>query len=164
MTEEIIKECKNCDALGIDSEIGVYYCCLSHRQDDLPKEFTCNDFTPNKQLKRLEQKNFELEESLKVFNKPDVKKVLTLYNCGEITRLEQENRELKTYKDVNEDFKKAWNELNEKHKRYRSALEEIKNIVENLSHCKIPHEHCFQEDCSDCILDEIKKVLNDSEC
>ena len=96
----MIKECKNCDALGIDSEIGVYYCCLSHRQDDLPKEFTCNDFTPNKQLKRLEQ----------------------------------ENRELKAYKDINEDFKKAWDELNEKYKQLRSALEEIKSMADKFDY------------------------------
>lgn len=75
MTEEIIKECKNCDALGIDSEIGVYYCCLSHRQDDLPKEFTCNDFTPNKQLKRLEQENKELKETVKDLNQ-------SIQNCN----------------------------------------------------------------------------------
>lgn len=97
MAEEIIKECKNCDALGIDSEIGVYYCCLSHRQDDLPKEFTCDDFTPNKQLL-----------------------------C-----LEQENKALQAYKDINEDFKKAWDELNEKHKRCRSALEEIRKAIKS---------------------------------
>ena len=41
-------------------------------------------------IKRLQAENYELKESLKVFNKPDVKKVLTLYNCGEIERLEQE--------------------------------------------------------------------------
>lgn len=62
MTED--KGCKNCDALGIDSEIGVYYCCLSHRQDDLPKEFICDDYTPNKQLKRLEQENKDLKKQI----------------------------------------------------------------------------------------------------
>jgi hypothetical protein len=46
----------------------------------------------------------------------------------QLKRLEQENKELQAYKDINEDFKKAWDELNEKHKRYRSALEEIRRI------------------------------------
>ena len=45
-----------------------------------------------------------------------------------IKRLEQENKELQAYKDVNEDFKKAWDELNEKYKQLRSALEEIRDI------------------------------------
>ena len=45
-----------------------------------------------------------------------------------IKRLEQENKELKAYKDINEDFKQAWNELNEKDKQLRSALEEIRGI------------------------------------
>ena len=83
-----------------------------------------------------------------------------------IDYLEQENKELLEtltkgcYQNLQHECR-IW-ELKES--KYRSALEEIKNIVENLSHCKIPHEHCFQEDCSDCILNEIKKVLNDSEC
>lgn len=52
----------------------------------------------------------------------------TFIDINTYKRLEQENKELKAYKDVNEDFKKAWDELNEKHKRYRSALEEIREI------------------------------------
>lgn len=79
MTEEIIKECKNCDALGIDSEIGIYYCCLSHRQDDLPKEFTCNDFTPNEQLKRLEQENKQMKSALE-----EIREILNK-ECGVIS-------------------------------------------------------------------------------
>ena len=53
-------------------------------------------------------------------------------NCmyKQLKRLEQENRELKAYKDVNEDFKQAWDELNEKYKQLRSALEEIREIEE----------------------------------
>lgn len=40
--------------------------------------------------------------------------------------LREENRELKAYKDVNEDYKKAWEELNEKYswllKRYSNSI------------------------------------------
>lgn len=46
-----------------------------------------------------------------------------------IERLEQENKNLQAYKDVNEDFKKAWDELNGKYKQLRSALEEIKAMI-----------------------------------
>lgn len=54
-------------------------------------------------------------------------KIETIVNL--IARLEQENKELQAYKDINEDFKKAWDELNEKYKQLRSALEEIKNDI-----------------------------------
>jgi flagellar biosynthesis/type III secretory pathway chaperone len=52
-------------------------------------------------------------------------------NCyyKQLKRLEQENKELEAYKDINEDFKKAWGELNEKYKQLRSALEEIRILA-----------------------------------
>lgn len=43
--------------------------------------------------------------------------------------LEQENKALQAYKDINEDFKQAWYELNEKYKQLRSALEEIRETL-----------------------------------
>lgn len=49
--------------------------------------------------------------------------------------LEQENRELKAYKDVNEDFKKAWDELN---KKYTEVLELAKTNADS-------NEYCLQE-------------------
>lgn len=68
----------------------------------------------------------------------------TCYNCyacegsdcyfKQLKRLEQENRELKAYKDINEDFKKAWDELNEKYKQLRSALEEIKSMTDKFDY------------------------------
>lgn len=55
------------------------------------------------------------------------------YEC----KLEQENAELKAYKDVNEDFKTAWEELaekfltlNGKSYSYYLTLQEIKAIAE----------------------------------
>ena len=47
----------------------------------------------------LKQENYELKESLKVFNRPDIKKVLTLYNVGEIQRLEQDSKQLTQWLD-----------------------------------------------------------------
>jgi predicted RNase H-like nuclease (RuvC/YqgF family) len=67
-----------------------------------------------------------MTEEIIMFNKSDVESLEEA-----IKRLEQENKELKAYKDVNEDFKKAWDELNEKYKQLRSALEEIKKMVTN---------------------------------
>ena len=78
----------------------------------------------------------------------------------QLKRLEQENKELKAYKDVNEDFKKAWDELNEKYKRYRSALEEIREIANDTF-------HCCDDDCGNArtiklVIDKINEVLNDT--
>ena len=69
----------------------------------------------------------------------------------QIEKLEQENRELKAYKDVNEDFKKAWDELNKKYKHLRSALEEI------MEYCNYEHGSVYV------IIDKINEVLNDTQ-
>lgn len=54
---------------------------------------------------------------------------------AKIESLEQENRELKAYKDVNEDFKKAWDELN---KKYTEVLKLAKENADS-------NEYCLQE-------------------
>lgn len=87
----------------------------------------------------------------------------------QLKRLEQENKELKAYKDVNEDFKKAWGELNEKHKQLRSVLEEIKRICkcskepmncDECPQCDDCEELCVNdENLQDIILDTINEVL-----
>ena len=69
----------------------------------------------------------------------------TCYNCyacegsncyyKQLKRLEQENKELKAYKDVNEDFKKAWDELN---KKYTEVLKLAKENADS-------NEYCLQE-------------------
>lgn len=79
-------------------------------------------------VKRLEQERNDLQDRL-----------LTLADTYQETRntckrLEQENKALQAYKDINEDFKKAWDELNEKYKQLRSALEEIKSMVDNFDY------------------------------
>lgn len=50
----------------------------------------------------------------------------------ECKRLEQENKELKAYKDVNEDFKKAWDELN---KKYIEVLKLAKLNADSNEYC-----------------------------
>ena len=54
---------------------------------------------------------------------------------AKILRWEQENKELKAYKDVNEDFKKAWDELN---KKYTEVLKLAKENADS-------NEYCLQE-------------------
>ena len=46
-----------------------------------------------------------------------------------INELEAENAELKAYKDVNEDFKNAWEELKTENKKLKQCLQEIKEIL-----------------------------------
>lgn len=43
-----------------------------------------------------------------------------------IAELAQENAELKAYKDVNEDFKTAWEELKAENERLREEIKEVK--------------------------------------
>lgn len=152
MTEEIMKECKNCDALGIDSDIGVYYCCLSHRQDDLPKEFTCEYFIPNKQLLLLEQENKELKEE----NKQHIKEKQILH----------ERLYCYAYEKGCHLVCKQQNCLLKNSYVYRSALEEIREIAENAKEGRYTTK---SEDYTEgmhtigCyVLNEINEVLNES--
>lgn len=140
MTEEIIKECKNCDALGIDSEIGVYYCCLSHRQDDLPKEFICDDYTPNKQLIRLEQENKKLKKDVQLF------KCLDTFGESECHC---------ACRCLGNEF---CEDADKKINKYRSALEEIQKIIR--ADCKMCTAECDCDD--DCTRHKIKNRINEA--
>jgi hypothetical protein len=103
-----------------------------------------------------EKENCNFQENYNVFGIDD-KPCCYLYHkyCDEIDncylkkckRLEQENKALQAYKDINEDFKKAWGELNEKYKQLYSALEEISGLAS---------PHCTQ--CSQ-IINIINEVL-----
>ena len=88
----------------------------------------------------LKQENFELKESLKVFNRPDVNRVLTLYKVGDIDllekkcdSLEQENKKLK---EKSKQYRE-WLDRAESGERdeidignnYRKALEEIRDLI-----------------------------------
>jgi hypothetical protein len=158
MTEEIIIDGVNVAGCGAYKD--------KHCKDKTSIMFCdtnlCSNY-PNcyyKQLKRLEQKNFELEESLKVFNKPDVKKVLTLYNCGEIARLEQENERLKEEKEKYKPFyelgakctqlNEVADSLNNLNSKYKSALEEIKDLLSRDKY----YEGIYKD-----VLNKINEVL-----
>lgn len=52
--------------------------------------------------------------------------------ADKISELEQENAELKAYKDVNEDFKTAWEELKAENERLREEVETRDNLVEHF--------------------------------
>ena len=107
-----------------------------------------------KQLKRLQAENFELKESLKVFQRPDITKILTLYKVGDIELLEQkcdrlqvENDNLKDDIDKQQLYVDSLEQENERLKeekggmqilidnyialteKYHQALKEIRNII-----------------------------------
>lgn len=87
--------------------------CICRKSIDTPYNFCKhNPDCHYKQLKRLE---FELK-----ITKAD-------YEASE-----QENKELKAYKNVNEDFKKAWDELN---KKYTEVLNLAKLNADSNEYC-----------------------------
>lgn len=100
------------------------------------------------ELIELEQENFALTQE-------------SQQKSQTICELEQENKELKAYKDVNEDFKKAWDELNGKYKQLRSVLEEIRVIADDTF--KVCDDDCGNSRKIKLILDKIEEVLNHSE-
>ena len=78
-----------------------------------------------------------------------------------IKRLEQENAELKAYKDVNEDFKTAWEELKaendrlkaRKDKYYQQTLDDeiqINELLHTLQEIKTIAERAFAVCDDDC--------------
>lgn len=94
-------------------------------------------------IERLEQENKLLTQQLD----ENCLRVSTL--ATENIKLEQENKTLQAYKDINEDFKHAWYELNEKYKQLRSALEEIREVI----------YYCGHKDIVDKVLPRINEVL-----
>ena len=138
----------------------------------------CKD-NPNcyyKQLKRLEQENFELKESLKCFQKPEVVKVLTDWRTGELDNLKAENETLKSQLDFEVQKKEVLETENEQLKalcdtyrtcyqakhsdikgllfKYKQTLQEIKEIAkDNII-------GCFSNKCdlADKILEKITKA------
>ena len=92
------------------------------------------------ELKQKKDKYYQqtLDDEIQINNLlEEIQQIKQDRNVENITRLslenrclEQENKELKAYKDINEDFKQAWYELNEKYKQLRSTLEEINKIAE----------------------------------
>jgi len=84
-----------------------------------------------------------------------------LYHKEQLKRLEQENKALQAYKDINEDLKKAWDELNEKYKQLRSVLEEINKITEPRFVNGLNEEADLCNLAMDRIQNKINEVLND---
>jgi len=59
---EEIRYCNNCSNLGLDFKARKFYCSLSHRPDELPEVLSCNEFSTNCYIKRLQEENKELKE------------------------------------------------------------------------------------------------------
>ncbi|MCR5266761.1 MAG: hypothetical protein K6E29_09265 [Cyanobacteria bacterium RUI128] len=101
---------------------------------------------------RLQAENFELKESLKVFQRPDITKILTLYKVGDIELLEQkcdklqaENEQLKARLRPLEDsyFKglssiqiaelaKKSIRITAENRKLEDALQEIRELIKKL--------------------------------
>ena len=180
MTEEIIidgvnvagcgyfcetdKECSIC-GMGTDGEDTFCRDCkdnsncyykqlkrLEEKYNTLVNKF----FNSETDKTRLKQENFELKESLKVFNRPDVNRVLTLYKVGDIDllekkcdRLEQENKELL----------EARNHFMGVNLKYFNALEEIRDYLYTLTTVDndFPNTETYLR-----INDKIEEVLNEN--
>jgi chromosome segregation ATPase len=80
-------------------------------------------------IEKLEQENKELKDNNNHLQ------VIIDDGRAENKRFREENRELKAYKDVNENFKKAWDELN---KKYTEVLKLAKENADS-------NEYCLQE-------------------
>ncbi len=161
MTEEIIVDGVNvwsCKHYDLENN----YCDQSYLGEDgllkntkNPKRCEQSSNCYYKQLKRLEQENKSLYEEKNCLHKiidrllensgyskdvasaedfEDVYEDMQIKR-NELIELEQEKKELKAYKDVNEDFKKAWDELNRKY------TEVLKLAKENAD----SYEFCMQE-------------------
>lgn len=170
MTEEIIINC-----------VDVSECCFyNNGKCDNPNGMACNCINNAvcyfKELKRLEQERDELKKTVENQKleyeelQCDLSEVENTCGCyqSENAELKQENKELK---EVKEQLKK-WNDENlkrqddmqlwidlaeEQRKKYRSVLEEIKEIV---------NEPCIEdEDCetcdSNCMCKEILTKINE---
>ena len=59
---EEIRYCNNCSNLGLDFETGKFYCSLSNRKDELPEILSCENFSSNCYINRLQEENKELEK------------------------------------------------------------------------------------------------------
>lgn len=74
----------------------------------------------------------------------------------QLKRLQQENAELKAYKDVNEDFKTAWAELKAENERLKNVIEETNDFISDISTCGLKYD----DRCPD-NLDELQCCIED---
>lgn len=68
-------------------------------------------------------------------------------NCyyKQLKLLEQENAELKAYKDVNEDFKTAWEELKAENERLKKVAFQSQNVAIHINQQADKYLGCLKE-------------------
>lgn len=141
---EEIRYCNNCSNLGLDFKTGKFYCGLSNRKDELPEILSCENFSSNCYIKRLQKEN----EGLKSLND---------FNVQKIEVLQEENEKLKAdLKGETEQCQKWYQLETDKHfqmVKCEQALEEIRNIAETPI---IADKNRFDE-----IINKINEALND---
>lgn len=90
-----------------------------------------------KQLKRLQQENADLKKYIERMDEPELQVI--------DADIALENAELKAYKDVNEDFKTAWEELKAENERLnRCLMEELHHEGEKIRET-IKYKQTLQE-------------------
>lgn len=93
---EEIRYCNNCSNLGLDFKTGKFYCGLSNRKDELPEILSCENFSSNCYIKRLQEDNEKLKEKIKSekYIKENALQEATKYcmKCGEFRQALEEIR------------------------------------------------------------------------
>lgn len=166
---EEIRYCNNCSNLGLDFKARKFYCSLSHRPDELPEVLSCDEFSTNSYIKRLQEENKSLQ-------------MLSCANCGEKylspdgaelydknVQLQKENEELKArFNELYNNAEQLANKYNkyggnkenelvdiinkttDERNKYKQALREIKNITEKLITEQPEYHSCYYKDeCGD---------------
>ena len=147
---EEIRYCNNCSNLGLDFKTGKFYCGLSNRKDELPEILSCENFSSNCYIKRLQEEN----EGLKSLNDFNVQKIEVLQEENEKlkARLKTLDDEVLTIEITPDEF--------ERYKKYKQALEEIRKEYTNsiFYQCDKTEEEC---PCHNCIiLGQLDRVQN----
>jgi hypothetical protein len=104
----------------------------------------------------LKAENYELKESLKVFQKPDIIKLLTDYRTGELGLIEEKYNTL---------INKFFNSETNNHK-YKQTLQEIKEIADaRCNECKYGKDgiSCKYGDCGEAKLHLITQLITKAE-
>ena len=173
---EEIRYCNNCSNLGLDFKTGKFYCGLSNRKDELPEILSCENFSLNYYIKRLQEENKELKDrnanlrlNLATYDLPEIKKILTDWRTGELDKkfknLQKEKEELKKYhkgfvancRYCDEWYMDKCNYI-KKENKYRQALEEIRGIIE--FRFKTAYMTLGLKE-TDKIIEDIEKIANE---
>ena len=159
---EEIRYCNNCGNLGLDFKTGKFYCSLSNRKDELPEILSCENFSSNCYIKRLQKENEELKNK-----NNDLIEEIASGNI-DIAILQKENEELhrhcqicenfidgipcKPLRDMDYDLQKVINQRD----KYIQALEKIRKRVNKLIDSK-----GYAEVEEDRIIQLLDEVLNE---